>query len=100
LRSLGYSVLVVKNGAEGLAEIKRSHPDLILLDLQMPGMDGFEVTRQIRQDSTSKHTPIIALSALAMQGDRERCLEAGMDDYMSKPIYLKELLKKIQDQLK
>jgi len=100
LQSLGYSVIIAKDGTTGFAEAKLSQPDLILLDIQMPGMDGYEVTRQIREDPSLSRIPIIALTALAMQGDRERCLKAGMDDYISKPIYLKELSKKIQDLLR
>jgi PAS domain S-box-containing protein len=100
LQSLGYSVFTAKDGSTGFAEAKSLHPDLILLDIQMPGMDGYEVTRQIREDPTLNRVPIIALTAFAMQGDRERCLKIGMDDYISKPIYLKELSKKIQDLLR
>lgn len=91
LESKGYHVTVARNGYEGLLFAKNIQPDVILMDIQMPGMDGFEATKRIRADATLKDVPIIALTALAMPGDREKCLKAGMNDYMSKPINLKEL---------
>jgi PAS domain S-box-containing protein len=93
LEAAGYKVIIAKDGAEGLSEAKRVHPDLILMDLQMPRMDGFEATRELRTDPAFKNTPIVALTALAMQGDRERCLAAGMDEYITKPVNLKALVK-------
>ena len=71
--------------------------DLILMDVQMPNMNGLEATAAIRklEQSSDRHTPILALTAHAMDGDRERCIEAGMDDYLSKPIHSKDLLAKI-----
>jgi CheY-like chemotaxis protein len=71
-------------------------PDLILMDIQLPRMDGLEVTRKLRSEPDFKDTPIIALTALAMPSDRERCLAAGMDEYVSKPIHLKALVKLIE----
>ncbi len=91
LESKGYHVTVARNGYEGLLFAKNIQPDVILMDIQMPGMDGFEATKRIRAEATLKDVPIIALTALAMPGDREKCLKAGMNDYMSKPINLKEL---------
>ncbi len=95
LQKLGYQPGVVSGGAEALAEIKKSRYDLVLMDCEMPGMDGFEATRRMR---LSNHTslPIIALTANAMASDRERCLNAGMNDYLSKPVELKALAEAIE----
>ena len=92
----GYKVVTAQDGLDGLEQAKLAHPDLILMDVQMPRMDGFEATQKLRQDPEFKHTPIIALTALAMPSDREHCLAAGMDEYMSKPVNLKTLVKTIQ----
>ncbi|MFN8380525.1 MAG: PAS domain S-box protein [Anaerolineales bacterium] len=96
----GYHVTVARNGYEGVIFAKNLLPDIILMDIQMPSMDGFEATRRIRAEEHLKHTPIIALTALAMPGDREKCLKAGMNAYLSKPIDLKELQKLLQEQIK
>ena len=96
LESTGFNVATAGDGLEGLAQAKRVRPDLILMDLQMPRMDGFETTRNLRSDPDFKTTPIIALTALAMQGDRERCLAAGMDEYITKPVNLRALVKIIE----
>jgi len=91
LRIRDCEVMTAENGVEAVALAKRHHPDLILMDVQMPEMDGLEATRLLRDEPALRLTPIIALTALAMPGDKERCLEAGMDDYLSKPMGLKEL---------
>jgi CheY-like chemotaxis protein len=91
LRIKGCEVLTARNGLEAIALAKDRLPDAILMDVQMPKMDGLEATRRLRADPVLRVTPIIALTALAMTGDRERCLDAGMDDYLSKPVGLKEL---------
>lgn len=96
LEQAGFKVEVAHNGLEGIEQSKRIRPDLILMDIQMPDMDGLEATRQLRSDAQFSNTPIIALTALAMKGDRERCLAAGMDEYISKPVHLKSLVKMIQ----
>ena len=92
----GYQVLVAHNGREGILLAKEQRPDIILMDVMMPIMDGIEATKEIRTEYSLKKTPIIALTALAMPGDRERCLEAGMTDYMSKPVKLNELIELIE----
>ena len=86
LERLGYQVDVAGTGDEAVAAARAQTYDAILMDGQMPQTDGFEATRIIRAVEGPRRTPIIALTASAMQGDRERCLEAGMDDYVSKPI--------------
>ncbi len=92
LESHGYTVMTAKDGYEALSRVKEKQPDLILMDVMMPEMDGLETTRHLRSDLGLVEVPIIALTALAMAGDRERCLAAGMNDYLSKPVRLKELL--------
>ena|GEM_PF-6776503 len=88
LQLLGYETDVAADGQEALLMLERNSYAAVLMDCQMPGMDGFEATRRIRarEHTSGKHIPIIAMTANAMTGDRERCLEAGMDDYLSKPI--------------
>lgn len=90
----GYRVTLAANGREAVTRCASEHFAAILMDMQMPLMDGLEATRAIRQLELDQHlarTPIVAMTANAMQGDRERCLEAGMDDYLSKPIRADEL---------
>ena len=99
LKAKGYQLLLAKNGQDAIALAQTQNPDLILMDIQMPGMDGLEAMRQIRLNPDLVEVPIIALTALAMTGDRDRCLEAGANDYLSKPIKLKQLVTAIQQQL-
>jgi PAS domain S-box-containing protein len=89
----GHSVVVVGNGAEAVAALERDPFDLVLMDVQMPEVDGFQATAAIRrrEAAAGRHTPILAMTAYAMKGDRERCLAAGMDGYVSKPIRAREL---------
>jgi CheY-like chemotaxis protein len=98
LEKRGHTVVVVENGKEALAALERHGFDLVLMDVQMPEMDGLEATRVIREQEkeTGGHVPIIAMTAYAMKGDRERCLEAGMDAYVSKPIQAGELFQAIE----
>jgi|SRR5579863_2125349 len=99
LEKQGYTVQVAPNGREALAALEKSRFDLVLMDLQMPEMDGFEATRAIRQKELGGggHLPIIAMTAHAMKGDREQCLAAGMDDYLSKPIEKEKLYQTVAE---
>jgi CheY-like chemotaxis protein len=90
------SIVVVENGAEAVEAVKKQKFNLILMDMQMPVMNGFEATEKIRQLPDYKETPIIALTAFAMKGDREKCLEAGATDYIPKPIDSKEFIEKVK----
>jgi two-component system, sensor histidine kinase and response regulator len=101
LEKRGFEVTVAENGHAALAAFDQESFDLILMDVQMPGIDGFEATATIRAKelTTGQHTPIIALTAHAMKGDEERCLAAGMDSYVSKPIKSSELFQKIDELL-
>jgi CheY-like chemotaxis protein len=90
------NIVVVENGAEALDEAKKQRYDLILMDMQMPVMNGFEATEKIRLLPDYKDTPIIALTAFAMKGDREKCIEAGTTDYIPKPIDSTEFIEKVK----
>jgi CheY-like chemotaxis protein len=99
LERRGHTVTVVNNGAEALTALEKRSFDLILMDVQMPEMDGLEATRQIRarEGSMGGHVPILAMTAHAMKGDKERCLAAGMDGYISKPVQVQSLMQTIRD---
>jgi CheY-like chemotaxis protein len=92
LISQGYRVDVARNGSEAVQYIREQRPDLVLMDWQMPVMNGLEATHHIRRDASLDDLPIIALTALAMPGDRESCLAAGVNEYLSKPVSLQELM--------
>jgi CheY-like chemotaxis protein len=94
----GHSVVVVSNGREALATLDREQFDLVLMDVQMPEMDGFEATAAIRarERFTGARLPILAMTAYAMAGDQERCLAAGMDGYVAKPVHKADLLNAIR----
>lgn len=94
LQSLDYRVIQAKDGLDGV-KMAEQQPDIILMDLSLPRMDGWTAARTIKDNDTLSHIPIIALTAHAMMGDRERALEAGCDDYVSKPINVQELATKI-----
>ncbi len=92
----GYDLIVAHDGIEAINLARSQQPDLILMDIQMPGMNGIEAIGKIRQIPEIEHTPIIALTALAMSGDREKCLASGANEYLSKPVNLKQLRQTIQ----
>lgn len=96
LTARGYQIITHHDGSEALAWLKKERPSLILMDIQMPKMDGLQAIRSIRSNANLSHIPIIALTALAMPGDRERCLQAGATSYLSKPISLRRLLEVIE----
>ncbi|MCQ9206712.1 MAG: CHASE3 domain-containing protein [Omnitrophica bacterium] len=98
LAKRGHKVTIVENGKEALKVITEQAFDLILMDVQMPQMDGYQATGKIRHEekNTKKHMPIIAMTAHALKGDREKCIEAGMDDYISKPVKIQELVKVVE----
>lgn len=95
----GYHVIVAPNGKEAIEMAQKEQPDLILMDIQMPVMDGLEAIHRIRAIPDIQHIPIIALTAMAMPGDEERCLEAGADTYISKPVGIHTLLTAVEKQL-
>jgi CheY-like chemotaxis protein len=96
----GYQIIVAHDGEEAVEKAQRCQPDLILMDIQMPVMDGLEATLRLRRNPDFARTPIIALTALAMPGDRERCLQAGANEYLSKPVSLRTLSETIEKLLK
>ena len=99
LAKKGFEVVVAVDGGEGVAKARSEKPDLILMDMHLPVLDGWEATKQLKESDDTRTIPIIALTADAMAGDREKAMEAGCDDYDTKPIELPRLLEKIQAQL-
>ena len=96
LKQQGFEVLVARDGEEGVAMAAAEAPDLILMDLGLPVLDGWEATRRLKAAQETRTIPVIAISAHAMDGDRERALAAGCDDYDTKPVNLPRLLEKIR----
>jgi CheY-like chemotaxis protein len=92
----GYEVVIATDGVEGIEMSVSSEPDLILMDMSLPRIDGWEATKQIKANPQTQSTPILALTAHAMSGDRQKALEAGCDDYDTKPIELSRLINKMQ----
>jgi two-component system cell cycle response regulator DivK len=99
LKSVGHTVLSAKDAEAGLACARLEHPDLILMDIQLPGMDGLEATGLLKRDPATREIPVIALTALAMKGDETRILAAGCDGYIAKPMQYKEFLATVQAHL-
>ena len=97
LSSAGYEVLKAVTGDEGVAMAQSHVPDLILMDVMLPGMDGYEATRQIKAEPTLQHIPVIAVTSYAMGGEEARAAEAGCDAYFSKPVSPRALLAKIRE---
>src|SRR5262245_54631823 len=95
MRRKGYEILLAVDGRQGMEVARAEAPDLILMDMSLPVLDGWEATRQLKADAATRGIPVIALTAHAMAGDRERALEAGCDDYDTKPIEFPRLLAKI-----
>jgi len=96
----GFEVLVASDGEQGCAVARAEQPDLILMDLEMPGVDGWEATRRLKADPQTRHIPVIAISAHALAGTREKALAAGCDEFDTKPIDFDRLLAKIERLLK
>jgi two-component system cell cycle response regulator DivK len=96
LQRKGYEVVMAEDGAQGVALARNETPDVILLDMSLPVIDGWEAARQLKGDTSTQAIPIIALTAHAMSGDREKALEAGCNDYDTKPVELPRLLGKIE----
>jgi CheY-like chemotaxis protein len=95
LEKRGHQILIATDGAQGIALAQTELPNLILMDMSLPVIDGWEATRQLKGASETRHIPIIALTAHAVAGDRERCLAAGCDEYENKPVKFPQLLAKI-----
>jgi two-component system cell cycle response regulator DivK len=96
LRLEGFEVVTAVDGAQGVAMARSGAPDLILMDMSLPVLDGWEATRQLKGESATEAIPVVALTAHAMSGDREQAIEAGCDDYDTKPVVLTRLLGKIE----
>lgn len=96
LERRGYEVVIALDGESGVEMAQTHVPDLVLMDMSLPVLDGWEATRRLKVDPATKHIPIVALTAHAMSGDREKAIEAGCDDYDTKPVELARLLGKIE----
>jgi two-component system cell cycle response regulator DivK len=99
LTSVGYELIEAVTGEDGLTMAETHVPDLILMDIQLPGLDGYEVTRRIKANPALRHIPVIAVTSYALSGDDVKALEAGCDGYVTKPFDPVELLAKIQELL-
>ena len=99
LQRRGHDVLIALDGEQGIGMAQRELPDLILMDMSLPVVDGWEATRRLKADTATRSIPIIGLTAHAMEGDAEKCFEAGCDGYDTKPVELTRLLEKINKHL-
>lgn len=99
VEKLGHTIVTARDAEKGLTLAREQHPDLILMDIQLPGIDGLEATRLLKSDDVTHAIPVIALTALAMKGDEERIRAAGCDGYIAKPLAYKEFLALISDRL-
>lgn len=99
LKHGGYEVIEATNGRDGVISAESNHPDLILMDIQLPGIDGYEATRQIKANPDLKNTPIIVVTSYALSGDDKKAFEAGCDAYVAKPFSPRELLAKVREYL-
>ena len=95
----GFEIVMAVDGAEGIAAVKTETPDLVLMDMSLPVVDGWEATRRLKDDAATRAIPVIGLTAHAMAGDRDKVIEAGCDDYDTKPVELPRLLQKIESLL-
>ena len=100
LASAGYEMIEAVTGEEGVAMAERERPDLILMDIQLPGLDGYEATRRIKANPALRPIPIIAVTSYALSGDEVKAREAGCDDYVTKPFSPRALLAKVREHLK
>ncbi len=95
----GYQVIQARNGIEGIEKAVHEKPDLVILDIQLPGMDGYEVARRLKENPEIRHIPIIAVTSYAMTGDREKILDAGCNGYIEKPINPDRFLDEVKSKL-
>ncbi len=100
LKNKGYQIIEAADGEEALEKVTREKPDLILMDISIPKIDGYEVTKRLKDQEEFKHIPIVALTAHAMKGDREKFISIGFEGYISKPINIRELPEQIRSYLK
>lgn len=100
LEAEGYAVTIATEGVQGVALAKSERPDAILMDIRLPDIDGYEATRRIKADPVTSSIPVIAVTSYAMSGDRKKCLDAGCDDYLTKPYLPPDLLTMLKKYLK
>ena len=100
LEAHGYKTIKTRSGVEAVALARQHRPDLILMDIQLPGISGLEVTQKMKNDSDLRHIPVIAITAFAMKGDEEKILKGGCEAYLSKPISIVKFLETVRNYLK